>query len=60
VLESPADKHRAVALTFDEFHYSFTSTMNDEDAMAGYERYAAPGRVPWEGARTQRRCCSRS
>src|SRR6516225_5152386 len=52
VLKSPANKHRAVALTFDEFHYSFTNTMSDDDAMAAFERYAAPGpgRVLWEGA----------
>ncbi len=52
VLKSPANKHRAVALTFEEFHYSFTNTMSDEDARAAYERYAAPGpgRVLWEGA----------
>ena len=52
VLKSPANKHRAVALTFDEFHYSFTNTMSEDDAMAAFERYAAPGpgRVLWEGA----------
>jgi pimeloyl-ACP methyl ester carboxylesterase len=52
VLKSPANKHRAVALTFEEFHYSFTNTMSDEDARAAFERYAAPGpgRVLWEGA----------
>ncbi len=52
VLKSPANKHRAVALTFEEFHYSFTNTMSEEDARAAYERYAAPGpgRVLWEGA----------
>ena len=52
VLKSPANKHRAVALTFPEFHYSFTNTLSDEDATAAFERYAAPGpgRVLWEGA----------
>jgi pimeloyl-ACP methyl ester carboxylesterase len=52
VLKSPANKHRAVALTFEEFHYSFTNTMDDAEARAAFERYAvpSPGRVLWEGA----------
>jgi alpha-beta hydrolase superfamily lysophospholipase len=52
VLKSPANKHRAVALTFEEFHYSFTNTMDDAEAREAYERYAVPGpgRVLWEGA----------
>jgi pimeloyl-ACP methyl ester carboxylesterase len=52
VLKSPANDHRAVALTFDEFHYAFTNTMNDDDARAVYDRYAAPGpgRVLFQGA----------
>jgi alpha-beta hydrolase superfamily lysophospholipase len=52
ILKSPLNRHHAVALTFDEFNYSFTNTMNDDDAKAAFERYAAPGpgRVLWEGA----------
>jgi alpha-beta hydrolase superfamily lysophospholipase len=52
ILKSPLNRHRAVPLTFDEFHYSFTNTMSDEDARAAFERYAAPGpgRVLFEGA----------
>jgi pimeloyl-ACP methyl ester carboxylesterase len=52
VLKSPANDHRAVALTFDEFHYAFTNTMSDEDARAVYDRYAVPGpgRVLFQGA----------
>jgi alpha-beta hydrolase superfamily lysophospholipase len=52
VLKSPANKHRAVALTFEEFHYSFTNTMDDAEAREAYARYAVPGpgRVLWEGA----------
>lgn len=52
ILKSPLNRHHAVPLTFEEFHYSFTNTMNDEDARAAFERYAAPGpgRVLWEGA----------
>jgi alpha-beta hydrolase superfamily lysophospholipase len=52
ILKSPLNRHRAVPLTFDEFHYSFTNTMSDADAQAAFERYAAPGpgRVLFEGA----------
>jgi alpha-beta hydrolase superfamily lysophospholipase len=52
VLKSPANNHRAVALTFDEFHYAFTNTMTEDEARPVYERYAVPGpgRVLFEGA----------
>jgi pimeloyl-ACP methyl ester carboxylesterase len=52
VLKSPANKHRAVALTFPEFHYAFTNTMSEPDSKAAFERYAVPGpgRVLFEGA----------
>lgn len=52
VLKSPANNHRAVALTFDEFHYAFTNTMTEDEARAAYERYAVPGpgRVLFQGA----------
>jgi pimeloyl-ACP methyl ester carboxylesterase len=43
VLKSPANAHRAVALTLDEFHYAFTNTLGDEETRAAYERYAVPG-----------------
>ena len=52
VLKNPANRHRAVPLTFDEFHYSFTNTMDEDSARAAFERYAVPGpgRVLFEGA----------
>jgi pimeloyl-ACP methyl ester carboxylesterase len=52
VLKSPANDHRAVALTFDEFHYAFTNTLSEDEARAAYERYAVPGpgRVLFQGA----------
>jgi pimeloyl-ACP methyl ester carboxylesterase len=52
VLKSPANNHRAVALTFDEFHYAFTNTMTEDEARPVYERYAVPGpgRVLFQGA----------
>jgi pimeloyl-ACP methyl ester carboxylesterase len=52
VLKNPANRHRAVALTPDEFHYSFGNTLSDADSRKVYDRYAVPGagRVLWEGA----------
>jgi pimeloyl-ACP methyl ester carboxylesterase len=52
VLKSPANNHRAVALTFDEFRYAFTNTMTEDEAWTVYERYAVPGpgRVLFQGA----------
>jgi alpha-beta hydrolase superfamily lysophospholipase len=52
VLKSPANNHRAVALTFDEFHYAFANTMTEDEARPVYDRYAVPGpgRVLFQGA----------
>ncbi len=52
VLKSPANRHRAVALTEEQFHYAFTNTLDDADSAVVYQRYAVPGpgRVLWQGA----------
>ncbi len=52
VLKNPANNHRAVPLTPEEFHYAFTNTLNDEESARVYERYAVPGpgRVLFQGA----------
>ena len=52
VLKNPANVHRAVMLTPEEFHYAFTNTMTDEASVEAYERYAVPGpgRVLFQGA----------
>lgn len=42
-LKNPANRHGAVTLTPEEFHYAFTNTMTDEESRAAYERYAVPG-----------------
>jgi pimeloyl-ACP methyl ester carboxylesterase len=42
-LKSPANNHRAVMLTPDEFHYAFTNTMTAEESKAIYDRQAVPG-----------------
>jgi pimeloyl-ACP methyl ester carboxylesterase len=43
VLKNPANNHRAVALTHDEFHYGFANTLSEEESLAAYKRYAVPG-----------------
>ncbi|MFZ1996134.1 MAG: alpha/beta hydrolase, partial [Solirubrobacteraceae bacterium] len=52
VLKNPANNHRAVPLTPEEFHYAFTNTLSDEESATVYERYAVPGpgRVLFQGA----------
>jgi pimeloyl-ACP methyl ester carboxylesterase len=52
VLKSPANRHRSVSLTPEEFHYAFTNTLTDAQSLDAYQRYAAPGpgRVLFQGA----------
>ena len=52
VLKNPANNHRAVMLTPEEFHYAFTNTLSEEDSAKVYARYAVPGpgRVLFQGA----------
>src|SRR4051794_11590381 len=52
VLKNPANRHRAVELTFEEFRYAFVNTMDEDQARAIYDRYAVPGpgRVLFQGA----------
>jgi pimeloyl-ACP methyl ester carboxylesterase len=51
-LKNPANRHRAVSLTEEEFHYAFTNTLTDAESLDVYHRYAAPGpgRVLFQGA----------
>ena len=48
-LKSPANRHKAVAFTPEEFHYAFTNTLSAEDSRAVWDRYAigAPGSWVW-------------
>ncbi len=52
VLKNPANRHRSVSLTPEEFHYAFTSTLTEAESLAAYQRYAVPGpgRVLFQGA----------
>ena len=49
-LKNPANRHRAVGFTPEEFHYAFTNTLSAEDSKAAWDRYAipAPGAWVWE------------
>ena len=52
VLKNPANRHKAVGFTPEQWHYVFTNTFSEEDSLALYERYHIPasGRVFWESA----------
>ena len=52
VLKNPANRHRSVALTAEEFRYAFANTLTEAESAAAYQRYAVPGpgRVLFQGA----------
>jgi pimeloyl-ACP methyl ester carboxylesterase len=52
VLHNPANRHRAVPITAEEFRYTFGNTMSAEDSDQAWQRYAVPaaGHVLFEGA----------
>jgi len=43
VLKNPANRHRAVPLTFDQFHYAFANAVSDDEAKSLYVEFAVPG-----------------
>jgi pimeloyl-ACP methyl ester carboxylesterase len=43
VLGNPANKHRAVPLTFDQFRYAFANAVDEDEAKKLFETYAVPG-----------------
>jgi pimeloyl-ACP methyl ester carboxylesterase len=49
VLKNPANRHRAVGFTFEQFMYAFTNGVDEDVARPLYERYAiaAPGSIVW-------------
>ncbi|MET8354750.1 MULTISPECIES: alpha/beta hydrolase [unclassified Micromonospora] len=50
VLRNPANRHRAVGFTFEQWHYAFTNTFDEHESRALYERYAIPasGGILWD------------
>lgn len=42
-LNNPANNHRAMPLTPEQFHYAFTNNLSEQESLAVYNRYAVPG-----------------
>ena len=42
VLKNPANRHRAVGFTLEQWHYAFTNTFTEDESKALYERYHIP------------------
>jgi pimeloyl-ACP methyl ester carboxylesterase len=42
VLKNPANRHRAVGFTHEQWHYAFTNTFSEEESRRLYERYHIP------------------
>src|SRR5262245_19122073 len=67
VLRNPANRHRAVPLTFEEFRFGFANAVSQTEAQELYEHYAVPGAGkpvfqsavanfnPWSEAKTDAR-----
>ena len=49
VLKNPANRHKAVGLTLEQWHYAFTNTFSEEESKRLYERYHIPsnGGILW-------------
>jgi non-heme chloroperoxidase len=43
VLKNPANRHRAVPLTCDQFRYAFANAVDDAEARELYQTFAVPG-----------------
>jgi pimeloyl-ACP methyl ester carboxylesterase len=43
VLKNPANRRRAVALTYDEFRYGFANAVEPDEAKELHQRFAVPG-----------------
>jgi pimeloyl-ACP methyl ester carboxylesterase len=52
VLKNPANRHRAVGLTFEQWNYAFTNGFPEDEARRLYERYHIPasGEIFWGSA----------
>ena len=42
VLHNPANRHRAVPLTYDQFRYAFANAVDEDEAKQLYDTYAVP------------------
>jgi pimeloyl-ACP methyl ester carboxylesterase len=52
ILKNPANRHRAVGFTPEQWHYVFANTLDEDESQALYERYHVPasGKVFWGSA----------
>jgi pimeloyl-ACP methyl ester carboxylesterase len=52
VLKNPANRHKAVGLTFEQWQYAFTNTFTEARGRELYERYHIPasGNIFWSSA----------
>jgi pimeloyl-ACP methyl ester carboxylesterase len=52
ILKNPANRHKAVGFTPEQWHYAFANTLSREESDEAYERYHIPasGRLVWVGA----------
>ena len=52
VLKNPANRHRAVGFTFEQWHYAFANTFDEDESRRLYERYHIPasGQIFWGSA----------
>jgi pimeloyl-ACP methyl ester carboxylesterase len=52
VLKNPANRHKAVGFTFEQWNYAFTNGFPEEEARVLYERYHIPasGQIFWGSA----------
>ena len=49
VLKNPANRHKAVGFTHEQWHYAFTNTFSEDESRRLYERYHIPasGSIFW-------------
>jgi pimeloyl-ACP methyl ester carboxylesterase len=52
VLKNPANRHKAIGYSFEQWNYAFTNTLPEPEAHALYDRYAVPvsGAILFESA----------
>jgi pimeloyl-ACP methyl ester carboxylesterase len=52
ILKNPANRHKAVGFTPEQWHYAFANTLSREESDEVFERYHIPasGRLVWVGA----------
>jgi non-heme chloroperoxidase len=43
VLDNPANRNRAVPLTYDQFRFAFANAVSEDEARELYEKYSVPG-----------------